>query len=156
MSKESEAGFVVISLSESKLGNIFMANQRACTLFRYAKKDILNLRVNAIMPTVFADIHDQILTDFLRKKRKKYNTDQRLLFGKDGNGFIFPLMLQLQRASFSANDEFIFIASVAPAKLKSAPNYCIVDQEGTITDFTSTFRAIFYEKSKKDTKKNIQ
>ncbi len=128
MSKESEAGFVVICLSESKLGNIFMVNQKACTIFKYAKKDILNLRVNAIMPTVFADIHDQILTDFLKKKRKKYNTDQRLLFGKDGNGYIFPLMLQLQRASFSANDEFIFIASVAPAKLKSAPNYCIVNQ----------------------------
>jgi hypothetical protein len=52
----------------------------------------------------------------IRKKRKKYNTDQRLLFGENGNGFIFPVMLQLQQASFSANDEFILIASVAPAE----------------------------------------
>ena len=65
---------------------------------------MLNLRVNAIMPSVIADIHDQILTDFLKKKKKKYNTDQRKLFGKDGHGYIFPLLLQLQRASFSSND----------------------------------------------------
>jgi hypothetical protein len=81
-----------------------MVNEKACDIFRYNKKEMLNLRVNAIMPSVIAGIHDQILTDFLKKKRKKYNTDQRLLFGKDGNGYIFPVELQLQRASFSSND----------------------------------------------------
>jgi len=64
----------------------------------------LSLRVNAIMPGVFADMHDEILTNFLKTKRQNFNTDQRVLFGKDGNGYLFPLMLQLQKASFSAND----------------------------------------------------
>lgn len=82
------------------------------------------------MPTVFADIHDAILTDFLKTRRKKFNTDQRLLFGKDGNGYLFPVLLQLQKASFSANDEYIFIACVWPEKTKSAPVYCIVDHDG--------------------------
>jgi len=56
------------------------------------------------MPGVFADMHDEILTNFLKTKRQNFNTDQRVLFGKDGNGYLFPLMLQLQKASFSAND----------------------------------------------------
>lgn len=81
-----------------------MVNEKACDIFRFTKKEMLSLRVNAIMPSVIAEIHDEILTDFLKKKRKKYNTDQRLLFGKDGNGYIFPVELQLQRASFSSND----------------------------------------------------
>lgn len=66
------------------------------------------------MPSVIADMHDAILTDFLKKKRRKFNTDQRLLFGRDGNGYLFPVQLQLQKASFSSNDEYIFIASVRP------------------------------------------
>lgn len=127
MSKESEAGIIIICLSESKLGDIFMVNERACDIFHYPKKQMLGLRVNAIMPSVFADIHDRILLDFLKKKRKKYNTDQRLLFGKDGNGYMFPLKLQLQRASYSSKDEYIFIASICPEKVRSAPMYCIVD-----------------------------
>jgi len=56
------------------------------------------------MPSIFADIHDNILTNFLKTKRKKFNTDLRSLFGKDGNGYLFPVQLQLQKASFSAND----------------------------------------------------
>lgn len=108
------------------------------------------------MPSVIADIHDQILIDFMKKKRKKYNTDQRLLFGKDGNGYLFPLLLQLQRASFSSNDEYIFIASVAPSKVRSAPVFCIVDHEGNITDYTASFRNIFFSNNKKTYNKNIQ
>lgn len=116
----------------------------------------MGLRVNAIMPSVIADIHDQILIDFLKKKRKKYNTDQRLLFGKDGNGYLFPLLLQLQRASFSSNDEYIFVASIAPSKMRSAPVFCIIDHEGNITDYTASFRNIFFSNNKKDYNKNIQ
>lgn len=92
----------------------------------------------------------------MKKKRKKYNTDQRLLFGKDGNGYLFPLLLQLQRASFSSNDEYIFIASVAPSKVRTAPVFCILDHEGNITDFTASFRNIFFSNNKKSYYKNIQ
>lgn len=85
------------------------------------------MRVNAIMPKIFAVLHDKILTDFLRYGRRKYNIDQRILFGKDGAGYMFPLHLQLQNTSFTSNDEFIFIAMVKPLKTKEIPIYCIVD-----------------------------
>lgn len=133
-----------------------MVNERACDLFHYSRKQMLGLRVNTIMPSVFADIHDRILVDFLRKKRKKYNTDQRVLFGKDGNGYIFPLKLQLQKASYSSKDEFIFIASLAPEKLRGAPVYCVVDLEGQITDCTSSFRNIFFSRQKRASTRSIQ
>lgn len=56
------------------------------------------------MPEIFAVKHDNILVDFLKKKRRTFNTDQRLLLGRDSNGLIFPVQLQLQKASYSAND----------------------------------------------------
>lgn len=35
-----------------------MVNEKACDIFRYTRKEMLGLRVNAIMPSVIADIHD--------------------------------------------------------------------------------------------------
>ena len=95
---------------------------------------------------MFSVKHDAILTDFLKKRRKTFNTDQRLLFGKNSNGYLFPLQLQLQRASFSSNDEFIFIARVTFEKLKSTPLYCLVDLEGEVKEHTSGFRNLFFSK----------
>jgi PAS domain S-box-containing protein len=153
---ETEAGFIVICLSESKLGNIFLVNEKACNIFRYSRKDILEQRVNAIMPRIFAVLHDKILTDFLKAKRRKFNTDQRLLFGKDGTGYMFPVQLQLQNTSFTSNDEYIFIAMVKPDKTREIPLYCIVDHEGYIRDYTASFKNIFYYQSRKEKAKNIQ
>lgn len=96
------------------MGDIFLANQKACTIFKYTKTQFLTRKVNDIMPGVFANMHDKILKEFLKTKSSHFNTDERVLFGKDGNGYLFPLMLQLQKASFTANDEYIFIAAVRP------------------------------------------
>jgi hypothetical protein len=101
------------------------------------------------MPRLFAVLHDKILTDFLLTKKRKFNTDQRLLFGKDGNGYMFPVHLQLQSATITSNDEYIFIAMVKHDKTKTLPLYCIVDHEGYIKDYTASFKNIFYKHSKK-------
>jgi hypothetical protein len=75
---------------------------------------MIQKRVNAIMPKIFAVLHDKILMDFLKIRRRISKTDQRLLFGKDGVGYMFPVNLQLQNTSFTSNDEYIFIAIVKP------------------------------------------
>jgi hypothetical protein len=108
------------------------------------------------MPVVFADKHDNILIDFLKKKRKTFNTDQRLLFGRDSNGYIFTIQLQLQKASFSANDEFIFIGMVKHNKLRAAPLFAVVDNEGYIREYTASFQNIFFKNYKKGKLKSIQ
>ena len=77
-----------------------MVNEKACDIFRYTKKKMLSLRVNNIMPSVIADIRDQILTDFLKKKRKKYKTDQRMLFGKDGMAIFSQFYYKFKELAF--------------------------------------------------------
>jgi len=103
-SKDAETGIIVISLSDTKLGSIFLMNRLACHLFKYEKEDILGKNVSNIMPKIIGQKHDDILINFLKKKRKTFNTDQRLLFGLDSNDLLFPLQLQLQKASYSIND----------------------------------------------------
>ena len=89
-------------------------NDIALNIFKYNRNDIIGSNVSNIMPQIIGDKHDDILLDYLKRKPKRINSDQRLLFGKDANGFMFPVQLQLQKASYSVSDEFIFIAMIRP------------------------------------------
>ena len=150
VSKETEYGFIIISLSDNQLGSIFLMNQIACKMFKYSKRDILGRNVSTIMPVVIGEKHDSILKEFLNRHQKSFNTDQRLIYGKDTNGFLFPMQLELSRASFSANDECIFIARVKPDRLKSTPISCLVGLNGEIMEHSAGFRHIFYRNSGKN------
>ena len=116
---------------------------------------MISLRVNDIMPIVYSIVHDDILGSFLKNRYKKINQDQRLLFAKNKNGFIFPFLLQLNKMSWNTNDELIFISNVQLRKCKKAPIYCMTDLEGNIQDKTSTYYWLF-NSGKKNEKGKIQ
>jgi PAS domain S-box-containing protein len=156
---DSEAGVVAISLSEASLGNLHSVNNLAARLFSYfSSKEMLSLRVNDIMPEVYSVVHDDILNSFLKNRYKSINQDERLLFGRNRNGFIFPLQLQLRKLSWNTNDELIFIANVTPIKTKTAPVLCIVDLEGDLRNVSSTFSWLFKSTASSSNRKldNIQ
>ena len=135
---------VAISLSESSLGNLHSVNRLAVSLFNYySSKEMLSLRVNDIMPQVYSIVHDGILNSFLKNRYKSINQDERLVYGRNKNGFIFPIQLQLRKLSWNTNDELIFIASVNSIKTKTAPILCIVDLEGDLKNVSSTFSWLF-------------
>lgn len=141
------------------MGNIVTVNENCCNLFNYTKKEMLRLRVNEIMPTCYSEIHDSILSRFLKHRSSRINTDNRNIFGKNRNHFIFPMILQLRALSWNNNDELIFISSLEGVKNHSAPISCIIDQEGDIQDYTSTFAYLFMKKVRNNNQiksKNIQ
>jgi hypothetical protein len=146
---DTESGVVAISLSEASLGQIHSVNMLAARQFNYfGQKEMLALRVNDLMPEIYSEVHDGILLSFLKNRYKSINQDERLLFGKNKNGFIFPFQLQLRKLSVNANDELIFIANVNAQKTKAAPINCILDLEGDIRNVSSTFAWLFLKKYK--------
>ncbi len=87
------------------MGNILTLNNQTVNLFSYStKSEMIALRVNDIMPIGYSKVHDSILGSFLKNRYKKINQDQRLLFAKNKNGFIFPFLLQLNKMSWNTND----------------------------------------------------
>ena len=66
---------IALSLSENELGNIAMVNNQASAIFNYSKKDFKTIRVNEIMPKIFAEQHDNYLKVFLQNRTKKINSD---------------------------------------------------------------------------------
>ena len=82
-----------------------MVSRLACKIFKYGHpNDIVGNNVSMLMPQAIAENHDQILTNFLKQKENKYNSDERLLYGLDSNQNIFPLQLRLRKAAFSSNN----------------------------------------------------
>ena len=116
-----------------------MANDQVSSLFNYKKKDLLKKKVNDLMPRLFSDHHDNYLLAFMKNKNKKVNTDDRHLIGKDKNGCLFPIMLQLRKAVFSMNEELTFIANIKKVKTSESPILCICDDQGEIMDYSSMF-----------------
>jgi len=48
--------------------------------------------------------------------------------GKNKSGYIFPILLQLQRTISSTGDELLFIANIKKLKLKQAYISCVTDE----------------------------
>lgn len=105
VNSETEQAVLAISLTESSLGNIASMNSQSCKMFNFpSKEEMLELRVNDIMPSVYSILHDNILSSFLKNRFKNINQDLRFVFGKNKNGFIFPFLLQLRKLSWNLND----------------------------------------------------
>jgi len=65
----------------------------AASLFGYDKNELTNKKVNEIMPPLYAKYHDKFLDNYLNNKESKYFSRDRLLFGKNKSGFIFPVFI---------------------------------------------------------------
>jgi hypothetical protein len=63
---------------------------QAAALFGYAKTELLNRKVNIIMPIIYGDHHDKFLEDFLHSLEGRILNKERLLMGRTKNGYIFP------------------------------------------------------------------
>lgn len=75
------------------------------------------------------------------------------MFGKDKYGYVIPILLQLQRTISSMSEELLFVANIRKFKVKEVPFICITDEEGEISDVSSGFKDVFYEKKELDKKK---
>ena len=116
VSADSETGLILLSLSEATIGQIKMANDQVGSIFNYNKRDLIKKKVNDLMPKLFSEHHDNYLFAFMKNRNKKVNTDERSLIGKDKNGYLFPIMLQLRKAFISMNEELTFIANITKVK----------------------------------------
>lgn len=79
------------------------------------------------MPKIYADQHDSFLKVFIHGKNKKINSDERKMLGKNKSGYVFPIILQLQKTVSSTGDELLFIANIKKHKLKKTYIGCVTD-----------------------------
>ncbi len=81
------------------MGRIHDMNIACAKLFGYFKEELLNrdLKVNYLMPDLFASRHDEFLRVFHGNKDPEVNNlflKSKLIFGKHKSRYIFPIRLK--------------------------------------------------------------
>lgn len=95
--------------------------------FGYSKSELINRKVNLIMPQVFAEHHDSFIEDYLHHLESKVLNRERLLFGKAKNGYVFPsYMFVRYQPSYIHGTQFI--ASIRIEKYFKLVGYMIVSK----------------------------
>lgn len=61
----------------------------ASCLFGYSKSELMNRKVNLLMSTIYADVHDKFIEEFLHTIEGRILNKERILLGKMKNGYIF-------------------------------------------------------------------
>ena len=97
-------------------------------------------QIEYFMPNLYADIH----MTFLRKKNEYQDKSvellnmDRLVFGRHGNGYIFPFMLSfVDMPSIDNLANFVTLATL-DSKISENDMFLLLDKETKILDLTSS------------------
>ena len=110
-------------------GRIVDVNEGQFTIFGYKKIEIIGNSIKIMMPTIIGNEHDTFLKDYFTSGKAKLMNRKNLLFGKDRNGYSFPISIYVkQLPSLESGVQY------AGMIRKSEENYeyIILDQNGVI------------------------
>ena len=62
----------------------------AAQVFGYTKSDLMNRKVNMLMPQIYSDYHDKFIEDFLHTLEGRVLNKERTLLGKTKSGYLIP------------------------------------------------------------------
>eukprot|EP00828_Plagiopyla_frontata_P023397 TRINITY_DN3000_c0_g3_i2.p1 TRINITY_DN3000_c0_g3~~TRINITY_DN3000_c0_g3_i2.p1 ORF type:complete len:384 (-),score=54.31 TRINITY_DN3000_c0_g3_i2:73-1224(-) len=98
---ENDANPVIyISIEDENLGFITNINLAAAVTFGYNKTELLNRKINVLMPNIIAKYHDQIMDNYLSiLESKNVIGKQRLFPGKTKMNYIFPMTISIKHAT---------------------------------------------------------
>lgn len=129
---------IYISGESDRLGIISQCNLSVCKIFGYNKKDdILSKNVKIMMPSIFADHHDDFLNESLEKAADQISSRERQIFGKHISGYIFPLWLQIKNIpSLLSGRQFVATFKVEKTGVNKSAGYILFNQDKEILDIS--------------------
>lgn len=91
--------FIKFLIKKERIGKISDMNIACAKLFGYFKEDLINrdLKVNFLMPDIFANKHDGFLRQFHTSQdpeNKNLFYKSKLVYGKHKSRYIFPIRLR--------------------------------------------------------------
>jgi len=90
--EEDQDRFVIISASHKTMGIMTDIGSAISEKLGYTKAELLNRNVSVLMPKIFAEVHDQLLTAYLLNTSEKSHDPHRnkIVFPADKNGYLIP------------------------------------------------------------------
>lgn len=137
--------YVVVKATRDEVGSIMRANLLFSSLFGYSKEEILNKKINILMPELYAANHNDFLNRFLENTaleqfyESKYLDINQNFYGKNKSGYIFPMT---SKVTF-LKEQLLFIATFVPQLIVKNNLHFIANKEGHILDVSASVINLF-------------
>jgi len=118
-------------------------NLAAASLFGYNKPELLNKKLDIVMPPLLTRVHDMFLHNYVKTGESTFinKNKERLVFGKNKSNYIFPVYITLKVVE-SMNKGIQFVASFRVEKNFKNVAYILTNSEGTIDAISSSCLSI--------------
>ena len=137
----------VVGSYKGEMGHIKRINLLFSALFGYTKDDIVDKKINTIMPELYASNHDKFLTNFLERgasNNSEYLDKDQYLFGRSRVGYIFPIISKVRMYyNEETDDDIFFIGTFKTEPIVKNFVYMLTNKDGIILDISSNALGFF-------------
>ncbi|EGR34069.1 PAS domain S-box family protein [Ichthyophthirius multifiliis] len=128
---------IIISLETDKLGLIINTNLSSCAFFGYTKTELINKKLNTLMPSLYSNFHDSFLENYLNNNELTTLKDERYFFTFHKSTYIIPAYLNVKAFESLTNGQQMIGQFRQDRSLKNVC-YFLVNESGIITSITPT------------------
>ncbi|KAJ3160495.1 hypothetical protein HDU88_007955 [Geranomyces variabilis] len=136
------SGLFTISGNYEDIGMITSVNKAALKIFHYRKSDVQHKNISMIIPSPFAEVHDEVLRAYLDTGYAKVIDRPRQVFGLHSSGYLMMMSLLVKQMPEEGGRQS-FLGICSPAAEKPNEEYTIVDAELTVLHFTRRITRLF-------------
>jgi len=90
--EDDHGRFIIINGSYKKMGVITDVGSTIPEMFGYSKTELINRNVSSMMPKIFAEVHDRLLSGFLMNASEQRHDPHRnkIVYVLNKNGYVVP------------------------------------------------------------------
>ncbi|CAD8111372.1 unnamed protein product [Paramecium sonneborni] len=135
---------ISISAEDVTFGRIIGLNMSASKMFGYSKSELINRKVNILMPNVFAQSHDQFMETYLQTYESRIMNRERMIIGKSKNGYIFPFFIYVRYVPSFIHGAQFFGAMRQEKVFKNVAFMIVNGSTQEIENISATFITMFH------------
>ncbi|EGR30840.1 PAS domain S-box family protein [Ichthyophthirius multifiliis] len=136
--KSEPIAYLVVKNKKGEIGHIEQCNMLFSALFGYQKEEVQNKQIQVILPNIYVEIHQQFLQRYYENvalgiTNSNYLNENQYSFGKNRNGYIFPLFYYV---SVLTDDFQMFLCNFNADCYIKQTFYVLTNQDGVIIDIS--------------------
>ena len=153
---ENDSCVIEISAGIKNLGVIINTSKNFSRIFGYQKSEVINLKVNILMPKFFAANHDSYLKQYIVEAKKSASYKEIFTFALHKNGHIFSIWLIVKQI-ISIDGKLTYMGLIRPlrSKVKEEKGYVLTNELGTILGISQNLASKFETRADFFTDNNV-
>ncbi|KAI9334520.1 hypothetical protein DFJ73DRAFT_962976 [Zopfochytrium polystomum] len=139
-----ENGLITMSGEHANLGIILNANPTALRMFGYKRSELIGRKIEKIIPSPFAEMHDTFLRRYLQTGFAKVIDRSRQILGINNSNYLIPFMLHVKHMVDDKGKQ-TFIGVVKACRESPHSGFLILDEKFYMIHFAKVLGDFFGE-----------